>query len=202
MSPGSANLYPAPLPVLPGSPVSRLADACSRHGVTAPRNTLGAEELASITESARGAGAVAAAKMESETSTRCAPEQGPPCEDRRESDSGCTWVRSSQARSAGRTRSRGRRRPHAGSGDTAGDSPRRGSRGRRVPCRGSRSSRAGRPGRSRPGASRAGCAGSSRSCMGRGAVRPHTHPSPPKCRFHPTPALSISLDHREIPCDT
>lgn len=115
-------------------------------------------------------------------------------------DPGCTWVPSSQPHSAGRTPSPGRRPPHAGSGDTAGGSPRRGSRVRRVPCRGSRSSRAGRPGRSRPRASRAGCACSSHSCMGRRAVRPrHPPPALPKHKFHPTPALSISLDHGEIP---
>lgn len=66
------------LPALPGSPVSRLADASSRHWITAPHNALGAEELASIAKGASGAGAVAAAKTESEASASCAPEQGPP----------------------------------------------------------------------------------------------------------------------------
>jgi len=113
------------------------------------------------------------------------PGAGTPCEDRWP-DPGHTWVLSSRARSAGRTRSLGRRPPRAGSGDMAGGSPHRGSRVRRAPGRGSRSSQAGRPGRSRPRASRAGCACSSHSCMGRGAVTPRRPPmGPPNAGFTP-----------------
>lgn len=93
---------------------------------------------------------------------------------------GGTWVPSSRARSAGTTRSPHRRRPRAGSGGTAGGSPRRGSRGRSAPCTGSHSSRAGTPGRSHPRASRAGCACSSRSCTGTGVARLQHPPRPPK----------------------
>lgn len=62
MPPGMGGPSPAPLPTLPGSPVAGLAEAGTRYGVAAPPNALGAEELASVPEGARGAGAVAAAE--------------------------------------------------------------------------------------------------------------------------------------------
>lgn len=87
-----------------------------------------------------------------------------------------TWGLSSRDHSAGRTRSGGHRAPRGGSGDTAGHSPPHGTQEHRDPCRGSRSSRAGRPGRNHPRASRAGCACSSHSCVGREALRSQQPP--------------------------
>lgn len=79
--PERARLQPSPTPsiflALPVSPVACLADANSCHRVTAPRNTLRAEELATITKGAHGAGVVAAAKTEQSISD-CSPEQGHP----------------------------------------------------------------------------------------------------------------------------
>lgn len=196
MPPGTGGPGPALLPPLPGSPVAGLAEAGTRHGVAAPPNALGAEELASVPEGARGAGAVAAAETKQGGVRVPGPPPGPTAASCTQGAAGGTWVPSSRARSAGTIRSPHRRRPRAGSGGTAGGSPRRGSRGRSAPCTGSRSSRAGTPGRSRPRASRAGCACSSRSCTGIGVARPR-HP-PPKKRGV-LPHGSIDLGHGEMP---
>lgn len=69
--------YPSIFLVLPVSPVACLADASSCHRVTAPRNTLGAEELAAITKGAHWAGGVAAAKTEQSFSD-CTPDRDTP----------------------------------------------------------------------------------------------------------------------------
>lgn len=59
---------PALLPILPGSPVASLAEAVTRHRVTAPPDTLGAQQLASITKHPCRAGAVTADGREREMS--------------------------------------------------------------------------------------------------------------------------------------
>lgn len=105
---------------------------------------------------------------------QCTPEQGHPRE--QWPHPGHTWDPSSRDHSAGRTRSGGRRAPRVGSGDTAAGSPRHGIQEHRDPCTGSRSSRAGRPGRNHPRGSRAGCACSSHSCVGREAPRSQRPP--------------------------
>lgn len=51
---------PALFPILPGSPVASLAEAVTRHRVTAPPHTVGAQQLTSITKRPCGAGAVTA----------------------------------------------------------------------------------------------------------------------------------------------
>lgn len=191
MPPGTGDPSSAPLPTLPGSPVASLAEAGTRDGVTAPPNALGAEELASVPEGACGAGTVAAAETKRGGVRVPGPMPGPVLGPVAASctpggSRGGTWVPSSRARSAGTTRSPHRRRPRAGSGGKAGGRPRRGSRGRSAPCTGSRSSRAGTPGRSHPRASRAGCACSSRSCTGTGVARLRHPPRPPKkCCIQP-----------------
>lgn len=119
---------------------------------------------------------------------------------------GHTWVLSSRGHSAGRTQSGGHRAPRAGSGDTAGGSHPHGIQEHRDPCRGSRSSRAGRPSRNHPRVSRAGCACSSHSCVGTEALRSQrptfvplkSNFHPTKNRFHPTKSLSMILDQGEI----
>ena len=201
MPPGRAGPRPCPAPGvtwLPSSPPGRCKLLTRGH--SSPQHTRGRGAGIHRRRCPRGRSYCSCQDRERSISP-LRPRAGTFCEDQGP-DPGHTWVPSSRAHSAGRTRSPGHRPPHAGSGDTAGGSPRRGSRVRRVPCRGSRSSRAGRPGRSHPRSSRAGRACSSHSCMGRGAVRPRRPPpAPPTHRFHPTPAFSISLDHGKIPCN-
>lgn len=108
-----------------------------------------------------------------------------------------TWVLSSQAHSVGRNPSLHHRYPLAGIEGRAGGSLGHGSQACSVPCTGSRSSRAGTPGRSHPQVSRAGCACSSRSCMDTGAVR--LHPPVPKHSSPPTVAFSSALVYVKIP---
>lgn len=84
-----------------------------------------------------------------------------------------SWVLSSQAHSVGRNPSLHHRYPLAGIEGRAGGSLGHGSQACSVPCTGSRSSRAGTPGRSHPQVSRAGCACSTHSCARTGI---HTSP--------------------------
>lgn len=188
---------PDPLPALPGSPVARLADASSCHGVTAPHNALGAEELASITEGACGAGDVAAAKTESEASAPLHRAAGTPARAR-------SWAYlgpiqpGSQCRQdpvSGSQTSPCQQRGHGWRQSSPWKPGVQGSL-QRVPFQ------PGWQARQKPSTGEQGwlCLQLPQLCgqSGDEVLRPTLSPPPPKCRLHPTPVFSIGLGHREI----